>query len=236
MSGDKCIMINFIKAKWRILKELISLPHVKLNLAGSQDFYEVFTARHPKFFIFQRKTLGVALIALKNLSIENYLVSINGKNSAAYYSRKAGKRGYIFQEINPNDHLDDLYTINTSKSYRQGRAMDQAYVKIIDEVKMDSRYKYYGVFNTEKRLVAYAYVPLLGEVATINTILGHGEYLNDGIMYFLVTNILEELLNMDAERRPQYLMYDMWFGASPGLRQFKCKCGFRPYWVRWTIC
>ena len=42
-------------------------------------------------------------------------------------------------------------------------------------------------------------------------------------MYLLVTEIVGDLMRKGQAR---YCFYDMWFGASDGLRTFKRQCGF----------
>ena len=66
----------------------------------------------------------------------------------------------------------------------------------------------------------------------MSTILGHKAFLNDGIMYFLMTNIVSESVNLPNLK---YIMYDMYFGGTDGLRMFKDKLGFCPYWVKWIF-
>ena len=79
--------------------------------------------------------------------------------------------------------------------------------------------------------MSYVDVNICGEVAMVNRLLGHGKYLNDGIMYLLLIDVAGVMF---AERATKYFMYDMYFGASKGLRLFKEKLGFSPFWVRWV--
>jgi len=87
-----------IAEKWcSLFKDFFSMPKVEIRFSNptveSKDMflktYENFTKRH-RLYLFKNKTLGVALIDLK--SYKNYSVyyeKVNGKNSPAYYSRKA---------------------------------------------------------------------------------------------------------------------------------------------------
>lgn len=92
----------------------------------------------------------------------------------------------------------------------------------------------YGVFDTEGTLKAYAHVPVCGEVFVFSRLLGHGADLDKGIMYLLISEVIREMINFkQAKGYPCWAMYDTFFGASPGLRYFKERLGFKPYRVKW---
>ena len=55
-------------------------------------------------------------------------------------------------------------------------------------------------------------------------------------MHLLVTDIVSLLLmELQAGDGPEFLMYDTFFGAQPGLRQFKTMLGFAPYRARYSL-
>ena len=54
----------------------------------------------------------------------------------------------------------------------------------------------------------------------------------DGVMYLLLADIACRLID---EHRYNYLMYDTYLGALPGLREFKRELGFAPYRIRYAI-
>ena len=54
------------------------------------------------------------------------------------------------------------------------------------------------------------------------------------MMYLLITQIIS--LFLDEVKEVKYVMYDMVFGASEGLRIIKKRLGFRPYRVQWQWC
>lgn len=227
-------MLNWLINKLKMLYEISKIPAVKLSLGGYEDFYFSFTARHPKCPLFRRKVIGVALIPIID-DFDSYISSINGKNSAAYYARKATKNGYEFREFDPNHYLEDIYNINTSKEYRQGHLMNEAYTKKIDYIELQSNIHYYGVFSSNGQLVAYAWVHHCGDIWIINTLLGHAQHLNNGVMYMLITNVVLEMFKDPEDRRSKFLMYDTWYGAQSGLQMFKKKLGFKPYRVKWVL-
>lgn len=90
----------------------------------------------------------------------------------------------------------------------------------------------FGVFDAKGVLKAYAYVLVSGEVCFFVRILGHGDDLEKGIMYYLVSEVVREMTDLKSDR-PKWLMYDTYFGATQGLKYFKERCGFEPYRVNW---
>lgn len=224
-----------------VIQEVISLPIVIITFSNFTDqtleqykaTYQYFTKLH-RFKLFKNKTLGVALIDLKLYdNFFQYYQSINGKNSAAYYSRKALKREYTFIEISRNDYINDIHEINTSSEIRQGRVMSSGYLKKIDSYEDDSNYKYYGVIDKNKKLLAYCNIGFYGEFALVSTLLGHKKYLNDGIMYLMLIEFNKVLFEEYRDRGYNYIMYDTFFGASNGLKKFKSKLGYKAYKVKW---
>jgi hypothetical protein len=210
-----------------IRKRRISLG----NTPNGRMLYEWFTQPHDKLPIVSNKTLGVELLDLQMFDdFEHYLKCINGKNSAAYYRRKALSKGYTFTDIDRNQYINDIYEINSSRETRQGRQMHPAYFEKPTQYIDEHNWLYCGVLNSSGKLVAYLNLQIANEVAVVRTLLGHGDFLNDGIMYLLLVEAARRIYELGGYR---YLMYDMYFGSSAGLRLFKDKLGFRPYWVHW---
>ena len=93
----------------------------------------------------------------------------------------------------------------------------------------------FGVVDSNGVLKAYLCVRICGEVACMERLLGHADALEDGVMYLVVSGVVEWLIQERAVTgRPQWLMYDMFPGALPGLRTFKHVIGCRPYRVSWS--
>ena len=103
--------------------------------------------------------------------------------------------------------------------------MDEAYREKKERYPVQENWRYFGVLKGDK-LVAYAWVTVYGEVALFNSMLGHGDHLNHGVMFLLITQIIS--LFLDEVKEVKYVMYDTVFGASEGLRHFKKLLGFRP--------
>lgn len=234
-------MIDFYKAKKikTLFFEMMSLPKVNLTFDFSlhsnnvEEYFRYFNKRHPRFFIFRNKTVGVALIDLSSYEDGfSYLKSINGKNSAAYYARKAKSHGYTFLEIDKSNFIENIHEINNSAEARQGRLMDQGYRLKTVHYEAESNFNYYGVTNREGKLVAYCDFGYFGNFAVISKLLGHKQHLNYGIMNLMLSEII---IREIASRKVEYVMYDMMFGASLGLQLFKSKLGFQPRFVTYSI-
>ena len=223
-----------------IVWDIWKLPRVTLHFRTRSNFqehdyndvYQNFNSLHPKLLIIRKKELGVALINLHAFqTFDDYLMSINGKNSAAYYSRKAARRKYYFSEIDRNQYIDDIYAVNTSAKIRQNKYMKAAYLEKVSHYEGKGNYRYFGVINETGVLVSYCNVGFYGDFANISNLLGHKDYLNEGVMYLMISTLVQEL--MESEKGVRWLMYDTYFGASEGLRLFKHKLGFEPYRVTW---
>ncbi|MEG2456836.1 MAG: hypothetical protein RSB08_03320 [Clostridia bacterium] len=130
------------------------------------------------------------------------------------------------------EFVDDILEINLSKSERQGHEMNKDYFdkdKIIDESKDKANF---GIFDINHKLVSYCYLIEAGDFIIITRLLGHSDFLNDGIMHFMIS----ECVRLWAEGRwpnIKYFLYDTWFGALAGLKIFKSDLGFKPYRVKY---
>ena len=167
---------------------------------------------------------------------------------------RAQRQGYFFKKFNRRMYIPDIYDINTSKLERAGKPMRANYRRSIEELGgyPDRHYEYrpprcpvhgstmYGVFTpetnrcigeiqTNDRLVAYIHFHRSGNLARYSQILGHGNHLSEGIMYFLHFSIVEELLN-GAFPGLCYIMYSGYSsrGDDAGLQKWKRRCLFEP--------
>jgi len=233
--------MNKIKKIVTTINELYRLPKVKIKFCNFSELtkakykitYDYFTKPH-RLKLFKNKTLGVALIDLNLYThFDIYYKSINGKNSAAYYARKAIKRGYKLIEIDRNNYIDDIYAINTSADIRQGQKMSSGYLKRVKLYENEDNFKYFGIVNEDNKLLAYCNIGFYGEFSLVVSLLGHKEYLNDGIMYLMMIETNKIMFEEYKEQGYNYIMYDTFFGASSGLKKFKNKLGYKPYKVKW---
>lgn len=202
-----------------------------LNPEDVETNFRNFTRPHPKYKIFQNKSIGAALLDLSQFKTrDEYLQTVKGHNSAGHHAKKARGKGYVVTEIDQNDYIEDIYEINTSIQVRQGRIMDDAYRKKQTSYRAAPNFKYFGVLSPNGKLRAYAELGFYGNFAAFRRIIGVRN--NDGIMHLMVTEVVCQLI--DA-RDCQYLMYDTYFGASEGLQTFKKMFGFQPCRAKYSI-
>jgi glycosyltransferase involved in cell wall biosynthesis len=86
------------------------------------------------------------------------------------------------------------------------------------------------VFDPDGKLMAYANIGRYGNFSAFSQLIGMRN--NDGIMHLLMVDIVSRLIE---QKQVRYVMYDTFFGAQPGLQQFKRILGFQPYRAR-TAC
>ena len=202
-----------------------------LNPDSVRRMHAHFTKPHPRYKIFQNKSLGAALVDLKRFADpDEYMANMKGRNSAGSYARKAWSRGYSVVEIDRNVFVEDIHEINTSLDQRQGRPMADAYRQKQTHFSPEKNYKYFGVLNSAGKLTAYSDIGFFGNFVAFDRLLGLRN--NDGAMHLMVTEIICRMIESHAYG---YLMYDTFFGASPGLRTFKTMLGFEPYRAKYSL-
>lgn len=152
---------------------------------------------------------------------------------------RATRKGYRVEPFEPATRYSDMLSINRSLPERQGRKMDDAYVNlrpttsILGEPKCRSHHVIvYGVFTQEHhRLVAYATIYRCGELVHVSQILGHGDFMDDGIMYLLAQSILaDQAMNGDG-----VFFYNRHDSGTDGLVFYKERIGLRKGVVEWTL-
>lgn len=220
-----------------LLHELRRMPRVRLQFQAHLNPSEVratylrFTGRHPRFPLVRHKSIGVALVNLRQFdSPERYLAEIGGKNRGASLAQRARKRGYVVAPIDRNAYVDQIHAINTSLTERQGRPMTAAYTSRSQHFDQLPNYRYYGVLAPCGKLVAYANIGLYGDFAALSQLMGYRN--NDGAMHLLIVDLVISLI---TEGQTRFLMYDTFFGASAGLQSFKRMLGFQPHYVSYEF-
>jgi hypothetical protein len=221
----------------QIALEATRLPLVKLHFRHDPkvpdigDMFAHFTKPHPRYKLIRNKSVGMALVDLRGFSNRAaYISSVGRKDQGAYHGKRALRRGFIFEEIDRNAYVDDIHAINTSVTERQGRPMDPAYFEKPARYDNKPNFRYFGILNAEKRLVAYCNIATYGNFAATDRLLGYKN--NDGTMYLLLVEIICRLID---DGQVQYFMYDTFLGAQEGLRNFKRRLGFQPYRVRYSL-
>jgi hypothetical protein len=218
--------------------ELSRLPAVTIEMRGGdqrcRQLYDYFTRRHPKYRLIQNKRWGVALLPLPD-TFANYMGGGKRQRLRQHLSR-AVKAGYTFAPLDPFGRLDEVMGINRSADERQGQAMHPDY---FDEAAVRRYFEQgsevYGVSDSAGVLRAYADIRVCGDVAILLRLLGHAEALDQGVMYLLLTELIHTMIDRRrSDGTPAWFMYDMFSGASAGLRQFKRTIGCEPYRVKWV--
>jgi hypothetical protein len=188
----------------------------KVTISTTKEFYNLCTSPHPKLKIIPHKKYIVAL-----LNASNYKVNEGPHRKI----NKATARGYKVKIFACEEFIDDMIEINTSSESRQGKPMASHYLEKDVFTKGVADKSFYGVFD-QRKLVAYCYILKAGDITYIGAILGHNDYLKDGIMYLLLDRIID---NIDG-----WFMYDTFMGNTPGLEFFKKNMGFKSYNVKWA--
>lgn len=225
--------VSFMQKTWEVARS----ERLHLKLYGDEttrDSYRRFTAPHRLIPLFGRKTFGVALAKLPD-RFEDYL---RGKSfeQVRRKRRRAIRAGFRFGSFHAPDRVSEILEINRSAPSRQGRPIPAAY---LDEAKVHEFCRRAGtldgIFDAEDRLWAYAFTPILGDIFLFARLLGFASANNYGVMDLLVTESIRQKIEYRAEHGyPHWAMYDTFWGASPGLRQFKRALGFQPYRVKWS--
>lgn len=216
-----------------VLKNILSPEDkIQIHLGDSETsgrLLKYFNSRSWKRGFLKLKKFNISLLPIASFStVEDYLNAVNGKNSAAYFTRRCAKMGYTFQPFNPNDAIEAIYEINTSSTERQGREMDESYKMKVEEWPSDQVNQWFGVFTKDGKLVAYVWTYVVGEMVLINRILGHHDFLKDNIMYSLMTNVVTVFIK---QNEMNYIMYDTFGKVENGLVMFKRRIGFKPFTV-----
>ncbi|MES2016969.1 MAG: hypothetical protein V4484_10780 [Pseudomonadota bacterium] len=229
--------MKLLTQHYATIKTLLQLPVARLQFDPAIEpvnvvsTYRYYTKRHPKYKVIQNKSWGAALIDLGQCANrDHYFERIKAKNFGAWHAKRARARGYVLGEIDRNLHVDAIHEINNSVGQRQGRPMDAGYQEKRLAFDTLANFRYYGVFDAGGKLVAYANIGRFGNFSSFTQLMGYRN--NDGVMHLMVSEIVARLID---EGQVSYVMYDTYFGALPGLQQFKTVLGFQPYRARYSL-
>jgi hypothetical protein len=214
------------------LRTAAAMPRVEIVLSRGKPHEEAmlrrFRERHPRYKVVRSKAVGVALLPLDGFAdVDAYLAT---RRTARKRVRRAARLGYSGAVFQPEERREELLAIHSSIPERQGRPIDAEYLDPDAAWETGPHLDYVGVFR-DGVLVAYGKVYYSGDIAGIVRIMGHGDHLDDGVMFLLTAEIVARVKSSRPHTR--FLFYDMFFGATAGLRWFKTHLGFEPYYVRW---
>jgi hypothetical protein len=226
-----------MKKDLQFLAKNILQPYgkIEVSLGTSEDgkrYLKYFNKRSIKRIFTKFKKYNCSILDTKLYeNQERYISTIKGKNSADYFARRCEKLHYTFREFDPNLEINAIFYINTSVNDRQGRKMDDSYLKKVTQWPSNEYNVWYGVFSKDGNLVAYLWAIKMNELCLINRILGHEEHLKKNVMYFLIVSFIKEIFNSMKNR---VIMYDTFGRKENGLVLFKKRIGFKPYTVNFT--
>lgn len=186
------------------------------------------------------------------------LVKQSGKGARIRQRNKAARNGFHCKPFHWRLHIPDIHEINTSTDVRSGGVMRGSYLKSVDEMggaptRAYSVAKYncmkhwaqpWGVFEpclgymqgnqiTNEKLVGYIFLKRFGEFLLYSVILGHYDYLPQGIMILLHHEVMKWVLDsyapeVEGVKMVMYAGYDQ---GTEGLRDWKRREGFEPYLI-----
>jgi hypothetical protein len=216
---------------------LSRLPGTKIEMSGDDGcrvLHSAFTRRHKRLKVIQNKRWGVELLRVTE-QFDTYFRDPRQAHLRREFNR-ATRAGLTFAPLDPFARLDEIMGINGSAKERQGLPMHPDYLDV-EHVRayFERSADVYGVADSAGVLRAYLCIRVCGEVACVERLLGHADVLRQGVMWVLMVGAIRELVGQrQTEGRPTWLMYDTYFGASEGLRQFKRWIGLEPYRVSWS--
>lgn len=201
--------------------------------------------------------INAAVIPLSTYNAESYYGAVRKvhKGNAIREAKKAEREGFIAKLFAWSNHIPDIYEINTSKSVRSGGEMRAAYARSIEELggpptalaqvsqpKCPLHHTYaWGLFRpspgymqggvvTDEQLLAYVKLKRTGNYAAYSSILGHGDYLQYGIMYKLHYAIMDWCFaeRGGLTRSLDFLLYGAMESGGEGLQLWKKRALFTP--------
>jgi hypothetical protein len=159
-----------------------------------------------------------------------------GHRTARKRADRAERMGYRFVPVRRHKRAAELFVINTSLHARQHRPMSESYMRHPSETP-DPEYPCarhgvhpYGIESADSTLVAYLWLYRAGELCLVSQILGHGGFLDDGIMYLLWQGMLGAELG-----EPGIVVYNRHDSGTDGLRFYKERVGLSETSVRWSV-
>ncbi len=201
-----------------------------------REFYRDARKRHRKFPLVRSLEWGVALCELP-ATFDEYFMMVEG--AARRNFKKATRLGYQFGPLDYNNHLDQVTEIWRSTTVRQGEMpedfLTREAVPHTNPPTLDPThdYPYFGVFNKDGKLRAYASCLVAGELCMLEHIYGHAGHQSDGYVPMLIMSIGKYILEHYPDVK--YYGYGTYFGASKTMKRFKRKFSFLPHRVNWVL-
>jgi hypothetical protein len=210
-----------------------SMPHVDVALSsgppGEDELLHLFRRHHPRYKVVGLKVVvGVALLPLDDLADladgEAYLAT------RRYARRRAERLGGSVALFDPVPRRSEVLAIHASLPKRQGRPIDADYLDADAIWETGPQIDHLGVFEDDV-LLAQSCEHYGGEIAGLPPIMGHGDHLDNGVMFPPMAGIVDHTKSSRPGAR--HVMHDTFIGAPDGLRSFKTNLGFQPNYAGW---
>ncbi len=221
-----------------------------------QEYFEYRDAK--KFERAKPVRYRCAVIDLDTFSTyEDYeaLVKKSSNGNRIRLVKSAANKGYFAEPFSWKLHLPDIYSINTSTDVRSGGVLRDSAKRTVEEMggypqtmiplstpKCTNHWSIpWGVFIAEdgyrqgdvtvdKQLLGYISLKRYGDAALYSLIMGHYDYLKDGVMIFLHHMVMRWLLRREDVNAQgiRYVMYGGMDQGTEGLVKWKSREGFFP--------
>ena len=181
-----------------------------------------------------------------------------GNGARLRQKRKALDLGCTVRPFPWKQFIPDVHAINHSKTTRSGGTMRGSYLRSVEEMGgaptrahevvipecpnhwslqfgtfLPTPGHMQGSVEVNDRLLAYISLRRCGDVALYSQIMGHGDYLNQGVLVLLHHEVIR-WIGENRDGLTQGLRYVMYGGVQNGgesLLQFKRQAGFTPHHV-----
>lgn len=240
--------IKKVTALYQEFQKIRHIPRTNINLMLettldnpyyhelTTEYYQETRQRHPRLPLIRRMEWGVALCLLPD-KFEDYFMLVEGAARRNY--KKAKRLGYVFGELDYNNHLEEVTAIHHSTNDRQGK-LPEDFIRNSATVhnnppSLDPEhdYPYFGIFNSDGQLAAYASCFIAGEYCNVQRIYGHAAHQSDGCVPLLIISIAEHLYHKYP--KVSHYAYGTFYGANPSMKRFKRKFHFLPHRVNWQL-
>ena len=228
--------------------------HLFVTYGGYFDQYFYTTDQESP--LYSKLTLH-AIDLLRYESFNGYRSDL-GKRSSFFLrnAKQAGKLGYVVQEFNASEYEKDMMQIASSMKVRSFGPMwinwltqvedDDSVFKKLPQNELHCPVhwdRFVGVFahspNTlqgdlkDARLVGYARIQRVGNCVAYEDLIGHRDFMNDGIMKLLHCHIVHWLLDSNDPdvQGLDYMVHGSIERGNDGIFFWKKKALFMPYLI-----
>lgn len=199
---------------------------IKVDINLTPDSCDIYKYWHE----YTQTLTQSAVFDITNVDEFNVIKSFNETKRNTH--RQSVKKGYHSRQISWDErtkYLQDIHDINTSKSVRQNKPMSDSYSVYpkAESNRQDCRNHFatfLGCFGSDRKMYAYIATNVCGEMCAASQIIGHGEYLNDGIM----VNIWAQFVKVCKQSGIKYIVYSRWKDGVDGLKSWKTAVGMKP--------